>query len=64
VVCIQEHRIYHPDTEIKHQMVGKSWLLVTCSAEKNTRNASIGGVGMLISPQAYKSLIKIEKYQL
>jgi len=64
VICIQEHCIYHPDIEMKHQMVSKGWLLVTCSAEKNTRNASIGGVGMLISPQAYKYLIKIEKSAL
>ncbi|XP_063605720.1 uncharacterized protein LOC134780779 [Penaeus indicus] len=55
------HRIFHPDTEIQHQTAANGWKLITCSAEKNNKNASIGDVGLLMSPQAYKSLIKAEK---
>ena len=61
VICIQEHRIYHPNLDINHQIVGKGWILITCSADKNSQNASIGGVGLLINPQIYKSLMKTEK---
>ena len=46
----QEHTYTH---------IGNGWTLA--SAWKNTVNATIGGVGMLIGPQALKSLNSIEK---
>ena len=61
VICIQEHRIYHPDIEVNHKMIGNDWQLIICSAEKNRQNASVGGVGFLINPQVYKSVTKIEQ---
>ena len=62
VICIQEHRIYHPDSETKFfGMLAKGWVLVTSSAKKNNKNVSIGGVGLSLSPKAYKALTKVEK---
>jgi len=60
VVCIQEHRFVHEDMQTKEHDAGNSWKLITSSAWKNTVNASIGGIAMLMSPHAYKSLSSIE----
>ena len=38
-------------------------MLVTASAWKNSINATLGGLGMLIGPRALKSLNNIEKIQ-
>ena len=60
IVCVQEHRYYHPEVEIKeHDHSG--WKLLTASAWKNTVNATIGGVGLFIRSSAYQSLLNIEK---
>ena len=60
VVCVQEHRFIHEDTQIKEHDAGKQWKLLTSSAWKNNMDSSIGGVAMLLSPNAYKSLNSIE----
>ena len=60
VMCIQEHRIYHDDVNIKYHDIGKGWVLVTSSATKAENNATIGGVGLLLSPKAFKSVCAIE----
>lgn len=60
VTCLQEHRIYHPDEAVKYHNYGSNWTLITSSAEKNSNNASVGGVGMLLSRKAANSLLKIE----
>ena len=41
-------------------MFGK-WRLLTCSAWKNTVNAAIGGIGMLLREDIYNTLSSIEK---
>ena len=61
VICIQWHRYYHEDLNLKYHEVGKYWTLITASACKNSINATIGGVGILLSPRAIKSLNIIEK---
>ena len=50
-------------TRIKYYDTGNGWTLATASAWKNSINATIGGVGMLIGPQALKSVNSIEKIQ-
>ena len=60
IICIQEHRYTH-SKDIKYHDTGNGWMLATASAWKNSVNATIGGVGMLIGPQALKSLNSIEK---
>ena len=40
--------------------MGKGWTLITSPAEKAENNATIRGVGMLLSPKAYQSLNNIE----
>ena len=60
VVCVQEHRFIHEDTEIKEHDAGKQWKLLTSSAWKNNMDSSIGGVAMLPGSHAYKSLNSIE----
>ena len=59
-ICIQEHR-YINSEDIKYHNNGNGWMLATASAWKNSVNATIGGVGMLIGPQALKSLNSIER---
>jgi len=45
--------------QLDYQDIGKGWTLITSSACKNDINAIIGGVGILLSPHAIKSLICI-----
>ena len=62
VIFIQEHRYTHSN-DIKYQDSDNEWTLGTTSAWKNSVNATIGGVGMLIGPRGLKSLNDIEKIQ-
>ena len=49
--------------DIKYHKTGNGWTFVTVSAWKNSVNAAIGGVGLLIGPRALKKLNSIEKIQ-
>ena len=60
IVCIQEHRIFHDDIDIKHHDMKNKWVLLTSSVEKALNNTTIRGAGMLLSPKAYKSLNSVE----
>ena len=60
IICIQEHRYRHSE-DIKYHDTGNGWTSVSASAWKNSVNTTIGGVGMLIGPQALKSLNSVEK---
>ena len=62
IICIQEHRYTHTE-DIKYHETGNGWSLVTVSAWKNSVNAAIGGVGLLIGPRALKTLNSIEEIQ-
>ena len=62
IICIQEHRYTHTE-DIKYHETGNGWTLVTVSAWKNSVNASVGGVGILIGPRALKTLNSIERIQ-
>ena len=62
IICIQEHRYTHTE-DIKYHETGNGWLLVTVSTWKNSVNATVGGVGLLIEPRALKTLNSIEKIQ-
>ena len=55
IICIQEHRCTHCK-DIKYHDSGNGWTLATASAWKNSVNATIGGVGMLVRPWGLKSL--------
>ena len=59
VICIQEHRFVHLDVDIKEHTFGK-WKLLTCSAWRNSINAAIGGVGILINLRAYNAIKSID----
>ena len=62
IICIQEHR-YTLTEDIKYHETGNGWTLATVSAWKNTVNATVGGVGMIIGPRALKTLNSIERIQ-
>ena len=62
IICIQEHRYTHTE-DIKYHEIGNGWMLATVSAWKNSVNATVGGVGMLIGPRALKTLNSIERIQ-
>ena len=50
----------YEDTVCKIHDIGKGWDFYTGSATKNKLNSTMGGVGILLSPNACKSLINIE----
>lgn len=60
VICLQEHRIVHSETLLQEKIQG--YTLITSSAWRNARNAANGGVGLLMSPRALKSCIRVEKF--
>ena len=62
IICIQEHRYTHAE-DIKYHETGNGWTLATVSAWKNSVNATVGGLGMLIGPRALKTLNSIERIQ-
>ena len=62
IVCVQERR-YLQSEDIKYHDTGNGWTLVSTYACKNSVNAAIRDVSMLISPQALKSLNSIDKIQ-
>ena len=62
IIFIQEHRYTHTK-DIKYHDTGNGWTLATVSALKNSVNATVGGVGMLIGPRALKTLNSIERIQ-
>ena len=62
IVCIQKLRCTHTE-DIKYHETGNGLSLVTVSAWKNSVNAAVGGVGLLIGPRALKTLNSIEKIQ-
>ena len=63
IICIQEHRYTHTE-DIKYHETGNGLSLATVSAWKNSVNAAVGGVGLLIGPRALKRLIALRKYNL
>ena len=62
IICIQEHRYTHTE-DIKYHETGNGWTLATVSAWKNSVNATVGGVGILIGHRALKTLNSIERIQ-
>ena len=65
IICIQEHKYhYNEESELEYHDTNNSWAIVSVSARQNSMNAIIGGVGMLLSPYALKSLNCIERPQL
>ena len=62
MICIQEHRYTH-SKDIKYHNTSNGGMLATASAWKNSVNATVGDVGILIGPRALKSLNSIERIQ-
>ena len=59
ILAVQEHRFYHPDDTLKYHQADP-YQFVTSSASKNSVNASVGGVGFLLSPKASNNLLSVE----
>ena len=59
IIAVQEHRFYHPDDPIQYKTIGK-YQLITSSGTKNASNATVGGVGFLVSAKAMDNLINVE----
>ena len=62
IIWIQEHRYTHTE-DIKYHKTGNGWTLATVSVWKNSVNATVGGVGILIELRALKTLNSIERIQ-
>ena len=54
IISIQEHRYMHTE-DIKYYDTGNGWTLTTVSTWKNSVNAIVGGIGMLIGYRAFKN---------
>ena len=57
IIGIQEHRIVHQDEEVRYQDLFDGYQLVSSFAWRNNAGISNGGVGILLSPKAKKSLL-------
>ena len=55
------HSYYHCDLDSKCNDTSNEWTFVSSCAWKNLINATIGGVGMLLSLHALKSLNNVKK---
>ena len=62
VLGVQEHRIVHDEEEIKTEKHQKGVHLVTSSAWRNRCQAATGGVGFMLSSEAYKAVSLIKSY--
>ena len=60
MTCIQEHRYFQEDINLKYHNLGKGWALIMAFLWKITSNSTIGGAGILFSPHAHKSLLNIK----
>ena len=63
IICMQEHRYYHSETELKYHNSSNEWTFVLISARRNYANAAIGRVGMLLSASVLKSLHGIKRIE-
>ena len=61
IICIYKNTDTH--TPKISNITDNGWSLVTVSAWKNSVNAAVGGVGLLIGPRALKTLNSVEKIQ-
>ncbi|XP_066916214.1 craniofacial development protein 2-like [Clytia hemisphaerica] len=59
MIAIQEHRIFHPADNLMYSS-NSTFQLITSSATKNSVNATVGGVALLLSSKAKNNLIKVE----
>ena len=62
IICMQEHRYTHTE-DIKYHDSDNRETLATVSAWKNSVNATVGGVGMLIGSRPLKTLNSIKRIQ-
>jgi len=60
VLSIQEHRMFHPDTELEHSDLGKNKLIIA-SAWKNSQGLTIGGIGIILSQRSIDNLFSLSK---
>lgn len=63
VIFIQKHCYFHLDVKLQYYSVEKGLVLISASVWKNSLGATIGSVGMFLSPLAYKALLSIEEIE-
>ena len=63
ILGIQDHKIVHKEGESKIKTdVINGHTIITTSAWRNSRNAAIGGVGVILDKYAANSLAKVESF--
>jgi len=60
ILGVQEHRREHQE-DIAYTNLGTSSMFITASCTRNSKNARVGGVGLLLDKNSYKALSSIEK---
>ena len=60
ILSIQEHRIIHIDEPIQITALTPKTYMLTSSAWRNTANAAVGGVGIVMTKNAYQTITEIK----
>ena len=63
VICIQKHRYFHSDVELKHHDFGKGWIFISAPSWKNSIGATSGLSNMPTPPIAHKALTSIKEIE-
>ena len=64
IICISEERYYHRELELFYHDSSNGWTFESESAWKNSINATIRGIKIVLSPRTLKSVNNQEKIQL
>ncbi|XP_072030406.1 uncharacterized protein [Amphiura filiformis] len=57
IIGLQEHKIVHPDEPIRYHDLFDGYQLVSSSAWRNRAGMAVGGVGILMSAKAKKTIL-------
>ena len=60
ILGLQEHRIIHNDEPIQITALTPKTYMLTSSAWRNTANAAVGGVGIVMTKKAYQTITEIK----
>jgi exonuclease III len=61
-MALQEHKIVYNDKDTPYKSIdyGRGWTFIFSTADVNSKNSPVGGVGFILSPLAIKSLSSVE----
>ena len=57
ITCLQEHKLYHSDDNVKYNSLPNGWNLITSSPEKASNNATIRGIRLVSEPKSISLMV-------